>query len=198
MEGTLNQGLVILGNGQVKGWKYNSGAGSYEELILPAEVSSNVVQISGPSYQSTSQISYALKTNGSLVAWDIQGQILPLPVNLSGKEFVSIRGNIESAGEIAAFALATDGSLHAWKYNASLPEEVALPSALQTDIRSLRSYLDYMGRWQIIAWNSQGGLFKIGYFPAPISNWAADPALPAGVLQSCLYSPSHFLLLRIS
>ncbi|NDE62389.1 MAG: hypothetical protein EB038_09395, partial [Cyclobacteriaceae bacterium] len=106
VEGTLNQGLVILGNGQVKGWKYNSGAGSYEELILPAEVSSNVVQISGPSYQSTSQISYALKTNGSLVAWDIQGQILPLPVNLSGKEFVSIRGNIESAGVIAAFALA--------------------------------------------------------------------------------------------
>ena len=174
-------GLAVNQAGQVFGWSSVSSP-----LAIPAVLSSGVVQVSAPSAAAGEAFFYALKADGSIVAWDLTGTVRGLPTSFSGKIFVKIV-NLE---EGRAFALTREGQLLGWRDNAGAIEEFLLPSTLASGLKDIRGIFEGTVR-KVLALNQQGGFLPV--FSGPTA-WAVDSSVPEGIsskgsfLDSVVYS----------
>lgn len=181
MDGSPQCGLAIYGNGQVFGWnRYNSTNNSPVISPIPPALSSNVVQISSPLDATTDTLFYALKSDGSIVYWNLQGTQFMLPSGFSGKQFVQLVGNV---GMNTAFALTRQGELMGWRrsWDGTL-ETVSLPAAFQAGISQIKTFTDSMGRGLVIALSDQGQIIPLAELGG--SGWGVDSTLPVGITTS--------------
>ena len=126
--GRVDLGLVLLGSGQVYGWRWNSASEQYEDLPIPVEASANIVRIFSPATEE--QNFYAIRSDGFLVCWDVTGSRKDLPSPFGEKQFVQVANNNNWGSEGIDFGLTTEGQLVGWRYpsNGSLSEVIIEPS----------------------------------------------------------------------
>lgn len=170
LDGFPDRGLALTGNGQVYGWR-----ASDQTMQIPASAGSGVVQITAPVQGE--QISYALKTDGTILCWDLEGNELSLPDSFSGKQFV----RVVSMPMGRAFALTTLGQLLGWYYAAGVAQEIILPSSLASGLKEIKVFKSPDSRTYLYALNAQNGLQSI------IENgglgWDIDTKTPSSISE---------------
>lgn len=174
LDGSADCGLAISDNGQVYGW--NS---STQLLPIPYAASSGVVQVSAPLTAAGNPTFYALKNDGSIVYWDLQGSQFLLPTSFTGKQFVQVFG-IEDGASNLSFALTRTGELIGWRrlWDGTL-ETLSLPPSLSSGINQIKWTIDNMSRRRLVALNNQGGILPVSDLGAP--GWGVDGSVPYGI-----------------
>lgn len=172
MDGSLKCGLAIYGSGQVFGWNNSTNISP-----IPPAVSSNVVQISSPLDATTDTLFYALKSDGSIVYWNLLGTQFSLPAGFAGKQFVQVIGNF--GANDTAFALTRQGELLGWRksWDGTL-ESFTLPAALRSGIKQIKAFTDSMAVNRLLAINEQGAILPL--YNGPLG-WSVDQSIPIGI-----------------
>lgn len=174
LDGSATCGLAITGNGQVYGW--NSAT---QLLPIPFAASSGVVQVSAPLVAAGTPLFYALKNDGSIIYWDLQGSQFLLPASFTGKQFIQVLG-IEDGAVNLAFALTRAGEIVGWRrLSDGTLETLSLPASLSSGINQIKWTFDNMGRKRIVALNNQGGILPVSDLGA--SGWGVDGSVPYSI-----------------
>ena len=178
LDGSGNCGLALNSNGQVFGWLSPT-----EGLPIPSAASQGVVQVSSPLMGDSSEYFYALKNDGSIVYWNAQGNLMGLPSELSGKQFVKVL----RVGPGAALALTRQGQVMGWTRSSdgSLMPHL-LPSSLASGIQNLMrvdsTYSTSPEAPTALAQNGQGGLLPLkSSWNGVSTSWTVDGSFPSGI-----------------
>jgi len=167
VDGGAGCGLAINANGQVFGWNSEN-----QFLPIPSAASSGVVQVVAPTSSDPNSLFYALKNDGSIVYWDMQGNQLSLPTSFSGKQFVSIA----TMDMGRAFGLTREGKLMGWSSQGGVIQELSINSALSSGLQQISTKLSPDNRKYLYALNSQSQLLSLT--DSPNIEWNIDPNLP--------------------
>jgi len=191
-EGSANLGFTLNGEGGAQGWQLNSFNNQVENLPIPLEAASGIVQISAPSEpDALNNIYYALKSDGSILCWDSTGTKLDLPSSFQGKQFVKVVGGFAPGRQ--AFALTRQGEILGWEYptvtagmesSPRVPQEIQLPFAGPTfkQIAASQYPLSFGDTGKsLVALNENGGLFVLIRSFGPIPGWQIYQHIPAPI-----------------
>jgi hypothetical protein len=165
-------GLAITGGGQVLGWN------SLNQLLpIPYSASSGVVQVSSPHSDAGDALFFALKNDGKIIYWDLQGSQCLLPSGFSEKQFVQVRGSTMGR----AFALTRQGELVGWRrLGDGTLEAISLPVALSSGIKQITLNLNSIFMPQLVALTETGGILSVSELGGS-AGWGIDTSVPAGI-----------------
>lgn len=168
VDGGTGCGLAITANGQVFGWNSEN-----QFLPIPSAASSGVVQVVAPTSSSDpNALFYALKNDGSIVYWDMQGNQLALPTSFSGKQFV----RIATMDMGRAFGLTKEGQLMGWSSQGGVIQELPINSALSSGLQQIATKLSPDNRKYLYALNNQSQLLSLT--ESQNMEWNIDSNLP--------------------
>jgi len=194
VEGWINLGFAINGDGGVQGWQYNWSTSVVEALPVPPEASSGIVQISTPSEpDSINNIYYGLKSDGSLLCWDSAGIKLDLPASFYGKQFVKVVGGFAYGGR-QAFALTQQGEILGWEYptvTAGMESSPRVPQEIQIFAFAGQTFKDISASQlpfsfgesgkSLVVLNENSGLSILKYSSWPDTGWILNQHIPAAI-----------------
>ena len=195
VEGWVNLGFAINGDGGVYGWQLNSSNNIVEVLPVPSEASSGVVQISMPfEPDALNNVYYGLKGDGSLLCWDSAGTKLDLPGSFNGKKFVKVVGGFTHGGR-QGFALTQQGEILGWEYpnltagmesSPRVPQEIQLPALAGQTFKEI-SFSQFPFSFgdtgkSLVALNETGGLSNLKYsYSSPDTGWILNQHIPPAI-----------------